>query len=210
MTATAPEVHDALTLRARLGDPRTVADMLAATEALMHGHFELLGGDHADTFIRFSRIAERPTALDTTTQWLLPSVAAWVPDAVLARATAGVALGWTLARRLGVPLVLADVGADGRAVGVADASNVRDRRVLLVDDVVTTGQGIAALARVAGGVGATVAGGTWFLARSDVDVSELIDAPVSCVGDLLLPRWPSPSCPLCTRGEPLTPALEIN
>src|SRR5688572_18075603 len=115
MTATAPEISDALTLRARLGDPRTVSDILATTDAIAHGHFELLGGDHADTFIRFSRVAERPTALETTTQWLLPSVAAWLPEAVLAPVTAGVALGWTLAQRLGLPLVLADVGLDGRA-----------------------------------------------------------------------------------------------
>ena len=46
--------------------------------------------------IKFSRIAERSTALETTTQWLLPSVAAWLPDVVVAPATAGVALGWTI------------------------------------------------------------------------------------------------------------------
>jgi adenine/guanine phosphoribosyltransferase-like PRPP-binding protein len=121
-----------------------------------------------------------------------PSVAAWLPDSVLAPATAGVALGWTLARRLGLPLVLADVGANGRAVAVHDAENLRDRRVLLVNDVVTTGHGIAALAHVANEARATVAGATWFLSRGDADVSEAIGAPVSCIGDFLLSRWSSP------------------
>lgn len=115
MTATAPELSAALTLRARLRDPLTIADILAESEAIGHGHFELLGGEHADTFIRFSRIAKDPAALEITTHWLLPSVAAWSPRAVLAPATAGVALGWTLARRLGLPLMLAAVGPDGRA-----------------------------------------------------------------------------------------------
>lgn len=209
MTATAPGVDDALTLRARLGDPRTVAEILAATDALAHGHFELLGGDHADSFIKFSRVADRPTALDTTAQWLLPSVAAWLPESVLAPATAGVALGWTLAQRLGLPLVLADVGANGRPCAVQERDAVRDRRVLLVNDIVTTGEGMAALAEVARDAGATVAGATWFLSRSDVDVSDLIGAPVSYIGDLLLARW-SPPCPLCERGDPMTTALEIN
>jgi orotate phosphoribosyltransferase len=140
--------------------------MIANTDALIYGHFELLGGDHADTFIKFSRIAERSTALETTTQWLLPSVAAWLPDVVVAPATAGVALGWTLARRLGLPLVLADVGADGRAVAVPDAESLRDHRALLVNDVVTTGRGMTALAQVANNAGATVAGATWFLSYS--------------------------------------------
>jgi len=131
---------------------------------------------------------------------------------VLAPATAGVALGWTLARRLGLPLVLADVGADGRAHAIHDPDSLRERRALLVNDVVTTGRGMAALARVATGAGATVAGGTWFLSRGSVSVSvsEMIGAPVSYVGDLLLSHWSPASCPLCARGEPLTRALEIN
>lgn len=210
MTATVPEVHAGPTLRVRLGDPRTVTEMLGSTDALAHGHFELLDGDHADTFIRFSRIADRPAALETTAQWLLPSAAAWLPEAVLAPATAGVALGWTLARRLGLPLVLAEVGPDGRAVGVREAESIQHRRVLLVNDVVTTGRGMAALARVATDADATVAGGTWFLSRSDVNVSQMIGAPVSSVGDLLLARWPPEACPRCRRGEALTRALEIN
>ncbi len=129
---------------------------------------------------------------------------------MLAPATAGVALGWTLARRLGLPLVLADVGADGRAYAVHDRDSLPERRALLVNDVVTTGRGMAALARVATDAGATVAGATWFLSRGSVDVTETIGAPVSYVGDLLLSHWSPASCPLCARREPLTRALEIN
>jgi orotate phosphoribosyltransferase len=129
---------------------------------------------------------------------------------VLAPATAGVALGWTLARKLGLPLVLADVGADGRALTLRAGDTIQDLRVLLVNDVVTTGRGMAALARVATEAGATIAGGTWFLSRSDADVGEMIAAPVSSIGDLLLPRWSPEGCPLCTRGDALVPALEIN
>ena len=210
MTATTLAEPHALTLRARLGDPRTVGDILAGTDAITHGHFALLDGDHADSFIRFSRVAERPAALEMTADWLLPSVSAWLPDVVLAPATAGVALGWTLAQRLGLPLVLANVDADGRAHDVNDPEALRDRHVLLVNDVVTTGRGMAALARVATEGGAAVAGGAWFLSRDTVDVSELIGAPVSYIGDLLLPHWPPASCPLCAGNEPVTSAVDIN
>ena len=59
-------------------------------------------------------------------------------------------------------------------------------------------------------VNATVAGGAWFLSRSDIDVSQIIGADVSSVGDLILARWASEACPQCARGEALTPAPEIN
>lgn len=210
MTTTSHEVAEALTLDVHLGDPRTVAEILAATNAIAHGHFELLSGDHADSFIRFSRVAERPTALETTIQWLLPSVAAWLPEAVLVPSTAGVALGWMLAQRLGLPLALADVGPDGRANGVHGADAIREKRLVLVNDVVTTGHGIATLAGVAADAGGTVAGATWFLSRSTANVGAMIGAPVSYVGELLLPHWSPTSCPLCGRGEPITPGVEIN
>jgi orotate phosphoribosyltransferase len=210
VTTTAPEAHEAPTLQIRLGDPRLLTEMLFTTEAIAHGHFELLGKDHSDTFIRFSRIAKRTDALDTTAGWLLPSVAAWMPDAVLAPATAGVALGWTLAGKLGVPVVLADVGDDGRAIPLRDPDAIAGMRVLLVNDIVTTGTGLLALANVARSAGATVAGATWFLARSDVDVGVLIGSPVSSVGELALPRWARKDCPLCRHGAELTPAIEVN
>lgn len=209
MTTATPPL-EAPTLQVRLGDPRVVAQMLAATDALSHGHFALLGGDHADTFIRFSRVANQSSSLSTTAEWLLPSVAAWMPDAVVAPMTAGVSLAWVLSQRLGVPLFLAETGPDGRALALQDPELVAGRRVLLVNDVVTTGAGMSALARVARDAGAVVAGGTWFLARSDVDVSAAIDAPVSSVGDLLLERWSPESCPRCAEGDPFTHAVEIN
>lgn len=208
MTATL--VRDAPKLRVHLGDPRVVSDMLASTGALNYGHFELLGGDHSDSFIRFSRIAEQTPALEVTTQWLLPSVAAWMLDAIVAPATAGVALAATLGKRLGLPVTLADVDDNGRAIALHTPELVADRRVLLVNDVVTTGNGMAALAQVARDAGAVVAGGAWFLTRNDIDVSELLEAPACAIGDLLLPQWSADSCPLCASGETLMHAAEIN
>ena len=198
------------TLRVRLGDPRLLTEMLTESDALEHGHFELLSGHHAETFIRFSRSAKHSPSLETTARWLLPSVAAWLPEVVLAPATAGVSLAWTISRQLGLPLVLADVGDDGRALPLAQAENVANKRVLLVNDVVTTGTGMEVLASVARDAGAVVAGGTWFLARNDVDVAAMIDAPTSSVGDLPLKQWSRQACPLCDRGDDLTRALEIN
>lgn len=208
MTATL--AHETPMLSVRLGDPRVVREMLDSAGALAHGHFELLGGSHSDSFIRFSRIATRPQALETTAGWLLPTVAAWMLDAVVAPATAGVALAATLGKRLGLPVALADVDGDGRAVAVHTRELVSGKRVLLVNDVVTTGTGMTALAHVARDADAFVAGAAWFLSRNDLDVSSLIEAPTSAVGDLLLSQWTPESCPLCADAEELVHAAEIN
>lgn len=208
MSATA--VRSAPTLHVNLGDPRAVAQMLAQTSALASGHFELLAGGHSDTFVRFSRVAAQRESLDTTARWLLPSVSAWMPDVVAVPTTAGVALAATLANRLGLPLALADVGEDGRPCGFHSPAALADRRVLLVNDVVTTGDGVHALAKQARDAGAVIAGATWFLARGEVSVSERIEAPTTAIGELGLAQWSRDECPLCAAGADLTHAAEIN
>ena len=198
-------------LRAKLGDPRLLAEMIVQDDVVSEGHFELLGGAHSDRFIRFSRIATEADHLELVTDWLLPTVAAWLPTAVVAPSTAGVALATTLARRLGLQLFLATIGEDGRAIGIHDAGTALEgARVLLVNDVATTGQGIAALAKAAGVSGAAVAGACWFVTRAPIDVANMINAPVAALADVDLASWPAGACPLCQRHEALTHAFEVN
>lgn len=198
------------TLHARLGDPRLLAEMIVDANALVEGHFELLGGDHSDRFVRFSRIADDGARLDTLAEWFIPTIAAWLPTAALAPSTAGVALAATIARRLELPLYLAAVDGDGRATHVHDGAGLAGARVLLVNDVVTTGRGIEALAVAARETGATIAGAAWFVSRSNVDVARLIYSPVAALAELDLPSWRADACPLCDRHETLTHAVEVN
>jgi orotate phosphoribosyltransferase len=186
---------DQIALHVRLGDPASIATMIAQTNAVDVGHFELLGGAHSDSFIRFSRVAANDAFLDLATAWLLPTIAAWSPEVVMAPTTAGVALGATIAKRLGASLALADVGEDGRPAAIRNPDQLRGRRTLLVNDVVTTGASLAALERVAEDAGATVVGAACFINRSPVDVGHLLRAPAVVIADIALPAWPSDECP---------------
>lgn len=206
----APTLTTAPLLRARLGDPNEVAELIATRGALLTGHFELLSGAHSDHFLRFSRIADDDIALDRVTCWLAPSVAAWMPTALVAPSTAGVALAWRLGQHLRLPVHLALVGADGRAASLPEVLSLEGERVALVNDVVTTGDGLAALAAVATGRGAAIAGAAWFVSRSDADVSVRVGAPVASVGELVLDAWSADHCRLCSSGFALNRAIELN
>jgi len=197
-------------LRAYLGDPSMVVDYLARPGVLRTGHFRLLSGLHADRFVAFSRLVDDPHALSAIAGWLTSVVAPWMPTAVLAPSTAGVALGSALGRRLGAPLHIARLDDSGRPDGLLGGVDLCDQQVLLINDVVTTGDGMAALAVVARAAGANVAGGAWFLSRTDVPVSERIEAPTTCVGLLELPAAALEQCAGCRGEEPLEDALDLN
>jgi orotate phosphoribosyltransferase len=198
------------TLRVQLGDPELISEMVARPGVLRSGHFRMLSGLHSDRFLAFSRLAAHPHTLELIGGYLTPVVSPWQPHVVVAPSTAGVALASQLSRRLAIPLLLADLDDDGRATGLLGDIDIADRRALLVNDVVTTGQGLQSLASVARDAGAQLAGACWFLRRADIDVAALLDAPTACLGTLELAAWPADQCPGCRDDTPLQQALDLN
>jgi orotate phosphoribosyltransferase len=193
------------------GDPRVIEDMVASPGALLTGHFELLSGLHTDRFLAFSTVARDEAALTLIAQLLLPEIAAQMPAFVLAPSTAGVALGWWLARGLGVPLHLASLDDHGRPAGLIGEPEVTGRRGLLVNDVLTTGQAFARLAGILTARGSETACSAWFLTRStDADIESLIGAPAFPIVTLPLEAWAVEKCGACHAGEPVQPALDLN
>lgn len=197
-------------LDVRCGDPALVRDLLARPGVVEHGHYELLSGLHSDTFIRFSTLARDEEALRSIADWLTPSIKPWEVDSVVAPVTAGVALGWTLARILAAPLHLATVGPSGRAVETGALPDLGAQRVLIVNDVVTTGAGMTALADAVRDAGGEVAGATWFASRATVDVAPIIGAPVIHVVGLELPAVDVEDCELCQGQVVVEHAADLN
>lgn len=193
-----------------MGDPDRAWRLLLVREALRKGHFRLLGDLHSDVFVAFSRIASERASLDLVARWLAPSTAGWSPDGLFAPSTAGVGLASLISRILEIPLYLAQLDQNGRACGVIPSPSFTGSRLALVNDVVTTGNGLQKLKDVAEEAGARVVGASWFVSRSPVPVHKLLDIPTSHVFDLELPAWSQDHCQLCSSDLPLQEALDLN
>lgn len=207
-----PVTTDAHTIaaRTRLGEPLAVAELLGRPGVMRIGHFRLLSGLHTDTFVAFSGIAADSAALDHVADWMLGTVAAWEPTDVLAPTTAGVGLASTLARRLSARLNLADLSSAGRPQHIIGTSLTPGARVLLVNDIVTTGAGLRALAELVSTADASVTGAAWFVSRAQVNVTAALDAPTVHIADVDAPAWGAEGCHLCAERKPLEDALDLN
>lgn len=208
--ASVPASTDSISLRAQLGDPRSLAAYLDRPGVLRSGHFQLLSGLHSNHFLAFSAIAEDSEAVDDIASLLLPSILPWQPSIALAPSTAGVTLGAALADRLGVGLYLASLDEQSRPVGIVGEPEISDERVLLINDVVTTGQSLVALAGMVRERSGQVVGSAWFAARSDIDVAEMIEAPTAYLLSLDLRAVPADRCPACARGTEAEDAIDLN
>jgi orotate phosphoribosyltransferase len=119
---------------------------------------------------------------------------------VLSPALGGIVLGHEVARALGTRALFAE-RQDGRlqlrrgfTVGPAD-------RVLVIEDVLTTGGSTRETVDVAKAGGAAVVGAGALVDRSDAGV--VLDVPFHALVRLPVPTYAADRCPLCAQGLPL-------
>lgn len=133
--------------------------------AYRDGHFGLKSGRHADRYIEKFEVLQWPNHVTELVRLMVDR--AWHPggepavDAVIGPTIGGVILAYEAARQLGVRGIFAEqvTDADGtthralrRGFAIAPAE-----RVLLVDDVVTTGASLAEMVPVIEGAGGDIA-----------------------------------------------------
>lgn len=111
-------------------------------QAILKGHFILSSGLHSDTYLQCARVLMDPARADRLCKALAEKVKAslgTVPDMVVAPAMGGVVVGYEMGRQLGIQTIFCERenGAFALRRGFEIAKGAK---VLLVEDVVTTGK----------------------------------------------------------------------
>lgn len=180
----------------------TEADLLSLfrrSGALLEGHFRLSSGLHSPGYLQCALVLMRPRDSEALGAALAERVRALGATHVLSPALGGIVIGHEVARALGVRAVFAErqdgvlVLRRGFALAPAD-------RVVVVEDVVTTGGSTRETMRVAHDHGATVA-----CAAAIVDRHGAVDlgVPFHALARVTLPAYDPADCPLCARQVPL-------
>jgi orotate phosphoribosyltransferase len=171
--------------------------------ALREGHFILASGRHSPLYLEKFQVLQHPA----DTERLCAAIAFWARslgvDTVAGPTTGGIILAHEVARQLGVRAIYAERrdGVPGREFrrGFAVAPG---ERVLVVDDIMTTGGSVQETIAAVRGAGGTVAGASVLVDRSG-GAAEL-DVPVHSLWGLEIPTYAPAECPLCAKGIPVT------
>ena len=183
----------------QMTDEQIIAAMKAA-DAIRTGHFVLTSGRHSDTYVQCARILEDPaltTELAKTAVERLPS--GLNVDLVAAPAVGGLIIGFAVAQALGVKFIFSE-REHGSMVFRRAFAVPAGVRVLVVEDVVTTGGSVGEvidLVREAGGVVAGV------VALIDRGGDKKFDAPFWPLLRLEVESWSAESCGLCADEVPV-------
>jgi orotate phosphoribosyltransferase len=172
---------------------------LSARGALLDGHFRLSSGRHSDRFIQKFRILEDPSIVMPIAQALTALAAPYRPTIVVSAAVGGIVLGYEAARQLGLKAIFVEKEEGvprlrrGFVLGAAD-------RVLVLEDVVTTGGSVREVLDVVRARGAEVVAVGIIVRRSPVDFG----VPTLALLDYPVESYEPASCPQCAAGLPLT------
>ncbi len=177
--------------------------LLRDAGALLEGHFQLASGKHSPLYIEKFRLLERPPQTDA----LCRMIAGWArgrsPDLVAGPTTGGIIISYEVARHLDLRSVFAEKNEDG-GPGRSFLRGFEIRpgeRVLVVDDVLTTGGSVRDVVDAVRRLGGEVIGVAVLVDRSAGKVE--FGAPFFACLQLDLPAYPPDACPLCDAGVPL-------
>jgi orotate phosphoribosyltransferase len=167
--------------------------------ALREGHFILASGRHSPLYLEKFQVLQHPAE----TERLCAAIALWARsldvETVAGPTTGGIILAHEVARQLGVRAIYAERPESGDGREFRRGSGLRPReRVVVVDDIMTTGgslQDTLAAVRAAGG---DVVGAAVLVDRSGGAVR--LDVPTEALWRLEIPSYAPAECPLCAKG----------
>lgn len=169
--------------------------------ALLQGHFRLSSGRHSDQYFQCATLLERPSDGETIARAIAPIVKQWQPDVVVAPALGAVIFGYELARQLGVRNLFAE-RPEGKFELRRGFQLKPGERVVLAENVVTTGGSVLETADMVRELGATVVGYAIIVDRSGGRFAP--DEPTAAYAAMNAKTWAEEECPLCADGASIT------
>ena len=184
-------------------DAATLEHLLRQEDARLSGHFRLSSGLHSDTYVQCARFLRRPDLAGPAAAALAVQLeaAGLKPDVVVGPAMGGVVIGYELARRLRVPGIFTERDAEGQMVLRRGFTIEPGEKVVIAEDVVTTGKSTLEVAKVLREMGAEVLSVASLIDRTGGKGG--LDFPHFALLQVQAATFAPESCPLCAAGVPV-------
>jgi orotate phosphoribosyltransferase len=181
-------------------DARRASD---SAGAFLQGHFVYTSGRHGADYLEKFRILEDPRATTELAAMIAERFRGMKPELVAGPTTGGIILAFEVARQLGVDAVYVERGETGGRVLRRGFEISPDCRVLVVDDVVTTGGSLVETQACIANAGGVVIGVGVLADRTAGRVKT--NVPFYACLTVDFPSYAPDECPLCAIGIPVTP-----
>jgi orotate phosphoribosyltransferase len=165
--------------------------------ALLEGHFRLTSGLHSPGYLQCALVLQHPQHAEALGRAIGDRVRDLRPTVVLSPALGGIVIGHEVGRALGVRAIFAE-RADGALTLRRGFTLAGSDRVLVVEDVMTTGGSTRETIEAAKAAGGQVVGTASIVNRGGAAIR--FDVPYVSLLEIALPTYEPEACPLCATG----------
>jgi orotate phosphoribosyltransferase len=192
-----------------LADPATasIEEIFEAAGALRRGHFLLKSGRHSHRYLEKFAVLQYPSLAVEIGRRLAGALVPLEPTLVVGPTTGGVLLAFETARQLEASLgrqvrgVFAEPMERGRRALRRGWPVAEDERIVLVDDILTTGASLFETVEAVRAAGGEPRAAAVIVDRSTQEVA--MGFPLTALGRIEIESWTPEACPRCAAGEPV-------
>ncbi|MDD4048514.1 MAG: orotate phosphoribosyltransferase [Clostridia bacterium] len=177
-----------------------ILDIFKEQNALKEGHFLLTSGRHSNRYLQCALVLQNPVVAKKLCGHLVKKLPSQKIDVVIGPALGGVTLAYEVARQLDALALFAE-REDGVMTLRRGFSIEKGTKVLVVEDVITTGGSIKEVIKLMEEKGAEIVGTASLVDRSNGKVD--LGYPLYSILPMEVVSYPADECPLCKEGLPL-------
>ena len=178
--------------------PDEILKIFKETEALLEGHFILTSGLHSQTYFQCAQVFQYPWHGETLCQDIADHFKSNKIDVVVSPAVGGIVFGQEIARLLKIRAIFAE-RVDGKMTFRRGFHVRPGERVLLAEDVTTTGGSVKEVMNALHVLGAEIAAITAVVDRSGGKAQ--FDVPYFSLFQMDVINYKPADCPLCRAGS---------
>lgn len=182
---------------------KSVGELLREVGAIKKGHFLLSSGLHSDTYVEKFDLLRNPPVTEQVCRGFVRAFADAGVRVVVGPTTGGILLAFETARQMGAMAAYAERAASGGVGREIRRGTVfaPGTRVLVVDDILTTGGSVRETLAALDPWAVTVVGVGVIMDRSTAPVD--FGAPLVSLYSEAIAVYRPEACPLCAAGIPL-------
>lgn len=175
-----------------------IFDIFIKTNALLHGHFLLTSGRHSNQYFQCAKVLQYPNYTSEVCSVLSEYFRNFDIDTVIAPAMGGIIVGYEVARQLGKRSIFTE--RENNIMTLRRGFTLSpDEKVLVCEDVVTTGGSVFEVIDIVRNSGAKVIGVASVVDRSNGKVN--FDYPFKSALQLEAVSYSPDDCPVCVEGK---------
>lgn len=172
-----------------------VLEILKEADALLEGHFLLSSGRHSNRYVQCAKLLQYPDKAEKVLSVTYNKIKDLDFDIVLGPAMGGVIVAYELGRQLQKPAIFTE-RVEGKMTLRRGFEIEPGQKVLITEDVVTTGKSSLETAEVIKSLGGEVIGIACIVDRKTSN----IEYPIYSAIELKIESFTPEECPLCKQG----------